>query len=79
MTNKNTKTAFNLMWTFRRIMSVLVLIGCKITFTESSLITRTFWASIKLSLHEKYIKKYFENTGDSAIVQNLRLTKKTAL
>ena len=79
MTNKNTKTAFNLMWTFRRIMSVLVLIGCKITFTESSLITRTFWASIKLSYMKNILKKNFENTGDSAIVQNFGLTKNTAL
>ena len=33
----------------------------------------------KAQLHEKYIKKNFENTGDYAIVQNFDLTKKTAL
>ena len=38
-----------------------------------------FWGFNKAQLHEKYIKKNFENTGDSAIVQNFGLTKKTVL
>ena len=33
----------------------------------------------KAQLHEKYIKKNFANTGDSTIVQNFGLTKKTVL
>ena len=33
----------------------------------------------KTQLHEKYIKKNFENIGYSAIVQNFGLTKKSAL